>query len=183
MWNKELTGYLALLLLIFSIVCLQQYIIHKLYSMLAQTKTLQTGYRNYVLNTFNQQNTSAQINVADICKTYLKDSSFVVFLPKGLCRSCFSSLLIDLQDSRISGEKVCVISDGFDYTARAECKARNMDYLSIPLGIDDISGIVIVRNYRGFMPVQMLYNQSSKNVFQLFISDDENLLPFLYGKE
>lgn len=149
--------------------------------MLEQMHNVHKEYSNYILHSFNLHSTREQTQATDISLSFLKDSSLVVFLPRGLCRACFSSLLIELQDNHIPGDRVYVISDGRDYEVQFECIARGVHYSGIDAHLDGLHDIILTRYYRGYFPVQMLYDLGREKVFKLFISDDEKLFYSLSG--
>jgi hypothetical protein len=138
---------------------------------------------NYILSTFSLDSSLSKEKVAEICRPHLKDSSYVLYLPAGLCRACFSSLLFAFQDHGISGETITVISGQEDFEVKAECLARGIHYMVNTEKVESISDILLFRLYQGFLPVVLSYNLGRDKVLSLFLSDNDRLLQILSGAD
>lgn len=147
---------------------------------LNDAKERQRDLENYVCNSFVAACNEAE-NGAYYCSLpFLTESSVVVYLPEGLCRSCFMTLLFAFQDLSVSADRVVVLSESLDMEVRSACNARGIKFQKTDHSIDGLSDIIVSRLVHGSIPIAVRYNLERDYVLSLFFSDD---FTFLLSKE
>lgn len=166
-----------------ALVIVQQINLRSVETLLRESRRVQSEFQHYSIQTFNLQNSIEQRHAIETCMSLQQDSSLVAFIPRGLCRACFTSLLMALHDSNFPSTNILIVNDGNDVEVKSECVSRGFRYMSINLGLDNLGDIVLTRKYRGVLPIYMLYDQGRDSVLKTFISDDERLFGSLVGMD
>lgn len=135
----------------------------------------------YILSSFDGSNQQDRVIVSNICQPFINDTSFVVYVPIGLCRACFSSLIYSLQDIAFPVKRVTVITERDDYEVKTECISRGIQYVVSDQSVDMISSILLFRLYQGFLPISMQFSLGRETILPLFLSDDERLFQIISG--
>lgn len=181
MSNKAIILFFSLLVITGILVSFQRYNVNRIGKAVENTAIIERTLRNYVLASFDSNSLRGKVEVTKMCEPYLKDGIFVLYLPSGLCRACFSSLLFAFQDHELPGDRVVVISEREDVEVKAECVARGITFMVSNQEIEFISDIILFRLYRGFLPISMNYNLGRNSILPLFFSEDEQMLQILSG--
>lgn len=140
-------------------------------------KSLNENLAGYVCHTFSLSWLSEEEKVFNQILPYMDESTFLVYLPAGLCRSCFSSLLFAFQDNGIELSKISVFSEQSDVEVKSECVSRGARFKIFPTGTEGIEDILVFRLYKGFLPINIKYNLERNSELMLFLSDDSPVIP------
>lgn len=183
MSNKIGIVFYILLALAFVLVVVQRHNVKQLETAVYERAQSQHVIESYVLSSFDAGEFQGKAGITEICLPHLSETSLVLFLPSGLCRACFSSLIFAFQDRNIPGNRITVISEREDIEVKAECLARGIHYLVNNQPVDSVSSILLFRLYQGFLPVALCYNVSREPLLSLFLSDDDRLFQVLSGND
>ena len=172
---------ISLIAISLTLVLVLRHSIVQLENAMLGMKMEQRVMEDYILSSFNENNLQDKTIISDICQPYLCDTNYVVYLPKGLCRACFSSLIFSFQDKEVPGNRIIVICGEEDIQVKSECFSRGIQYVVNSQPIEAFSNIMLFRLYNGFLPIALEYNLGREQLLTLFFSNDERLLQILSG--
>ncbi len=175
--------FILLLVLAVVLVVVQRYKAEQMGMALQEIIHEHGVLEQYALSTFYANEFEGRAEISEICYPLLTDTSFVLYLPPGLCRACFSSLIFSFQDRNLPGSRITVVSGREDIDVKAECFARGIRYLVDNRPVAPLSDIILFRLYQGFLPVALSYNVGREQLLTLFLSDDDKLLQTLSGND
>ena len=69
----------------------------------------------YIWHSFGYQQKNDENIVFDLSRQFLSSSNCVIYLPQGVCRSCFTALLLALQDFGYSYSNVVILAEKDDF--------------------------------------------------------------------
>lgn len=183
MSNKAYILFISLLAVTLALVLLSRHSVNQMEStMLGIDKEIH-NLEDYILASFDGSNQKDKVIVSDICQPFINDTSLVIYLPIGLCRACFSSLIYSLQDMDFPNNRITVISEREDYEVKTECIARSIEYVVTDQPVEMISNIILFRLYQGFLPITMLFSLGRENILPLYLSDEERLFQIISGTD
>lgn len=142
---------------------------------LSHISTMKT-MEKYIWHSFGYQQKGDENIVFDLSQQFLSSSNCVIYLPQGVCRSCFTALLLALQDDGYSYSNVVVLAEKDDFEIKSECSNKKIKYSVSGTNVDSDGAIVISRLYRGFLPIVTRYSLGDDSILHCFLSDDEMLI-------
>lgn len=183
MSTKAFILFFSLLAATLSLFFISWHKLNQLEKAILESRREKRVFESYILSSFNTTDLHDKVIISEICQPYLNDTSLVIYLPSGLCRACFSSLIFSFQDRDLPGNRVTVISGREDFEVKAECFSRGIHYIVNDLSVESVSDVMLFRLYQGFLPIGMKYNVGRESLLSLFLSDDERLLHVLAGAD
>lgn len=176
MSRKTIGALLSILSLSALFVLVQNHNISSIKKELDISRLKQRSLEEYVFCSYEAVWRDEENRAIGRALSEIQDSSLVVYLPAGLCRSCFTSLLLAFQDHQIDSKRITVLSEANDMEVRAACSARSIQFQLLFEPIEGLNDIIVTRHYRGFFPLAMKYNLDRDYVFALFLSDKHDYL-------
>ena len=172
------TLFTILLFLLLSALVIVQYVnVSKMRKGLDLTLQRQSVLEEYVFNSYEITWKEEENNAINCALSEIRDSNYVVYLPAGLCRACFTNLLLAFQDHQIGFDRISVLSEINDMEVRAMCNARGVSIRLLNESIEGLDDIIVTRLYRGFFPLAMKYNLDRDQIFAMFVSDNHDYFP------
>jgi len=179
MSTKTALIFFPLVVAMLALVLISRHSVNRLEEALLRDAEKERVFESYTLSSFNASALQDKVLVSELCQSYLNDSSLVAYLPSGLCRACFSSLVFSLHDHEFPEDRITIISEQEDFEVKKECFSRGIHYMVEKLPVGSIPDIMVFRLYRGFLPIAIEYNLNREPLLPLFLSDDERLLRIL----
>ena len=168
-------GYCILIIAILLVVF--QYLnIKRVEKNLIMSLSQQKRLERYIVSSFNVTWRQEEVEAIGISLSMLTDSCYVIYLPMGLCRSCFTSLLFAFQDNNIDYKNVTVLSEANDFEVKSICSARGVGYYALEYSLGGLNDIIVSRLYQGHYPLSMKYNLERNEILSLFLSNDNKNL-------
>lgn len=154
-----------------SVICvlIQNHSINRASEILEQNRHIRQDLEEYVVASF--QGSIDEYQIIDMCDAYINDSKMAIYLPVGLCRACFSSLVFTLQDIAFPFEDITVICDDRDIEVQSECISRGMNNILLEISDSPIKDIVIIKRGKDGRPVSMRYNLGDEYILNIFLSN------------
>lgn len=178
MFKKSSVIIYGVLIVSLLFVFIQHLNIKRIESSFSVLLNQQVGLENYVSSSFNVMWQEQENEAIQLALSMLADSCYVVYLPAGLCRSCFTTLLFAFQDHNVDFNKITVLSEANDPEIRSACNARGILFHVLDTSLNGITDIIVTRLYHGYLPLAVKYNLERDRIFALFISDNSKFLPF-----
>lgn len=176
MSRKSIGVILSILFLSAFFVLAQYHNISRIKKELDISRFQQRSLEEYVFGSYEAVWRNEETRAIDCALSEIHDSCYVIYLPAGLCRSCFTSLLLAFQDHQIDSKRITVLSEANDMEVRAACSARSIHFQLLFEPIEGLNDIIVTRLYRGFFPLAMKYNLDRDYVFAMFLSDNHDYL-------
>ena len=178
--SKRVLSLLLCLVVVCVCICWQYHNQVKLDKAVRHTLSLNRNMAKYISNSFVASWHSEEEKIISQLMEEIDSSSYYVYLPAGLCRACFTSLLFAFQDNQIDFSKISVFSERLEIEVKSECLSQGAHYAVRNTGVDGIEDIIIVRLYQGYLPLAMKYNLEREYELQLFLSDNS---PFIASQK
>ena len=150
-------------------VVIQKNNIDKITKVLEHNNDVRQTLEQYVVNSFLEGITIGEQNAVEICNAYMTDSTLVMYLPSSICRACFSSLVLSLQDNDFPFNKISVLSELCDIGVQSECLARGIKNIVINAPVFDVDNIILTMRGRNGV-VSMRYNLGDEYILSMFLS-------------
>lgn len=179
MSNKLIISFSAVLCFSLVFVVIQYINVASISRDYRAAKDIISSLEDYVCNSFIVGCKEEENEAINRAVPFLTDSSFVVYLPESLCRSCFTTLLFAFQDHSVDYERIIVLCEGNDVEVKAACTARGIGYFPLGDSIDGLFDIIVTRLCYGITPLAIKYNLERDQVFALFLSDDTRFISVL----
>lgn len=176
MSKKSYFLFVALLLSVLFVI-IQAFNVSAINKKLNITRYRQLSLEDYAYNSFFVSWKDSENEAINFALPFLEDYSYVVYLPAGLCRSCFSTLLFAFQDHSVSFETILILCETNDLEVKAACNSRGIHFISLNSTIEGLSDIIVTRNYNGVIPMAMKYNLERDYIFSVFLSERHHIFP------
>lgn len=151
------------------LVIIQFYNIRCIDRELKSVQAQQIGLEDYICNSFDVTWRDAESIAINTMIPFVDNYSLVVYLPSGLCRACFTTLLIACQEHEIDFNKVIVLSETEDLWIKSSCTSREIKYLTLNEEIEGLFDVYVSRLDHGVTPLVMRYNLERDYEFSLFM--------------
>ena len=175
MSSRNISG--VVLFVLFFLLSLFQYLgISRSKDVIAEMSNQISTLNTYVWHDFAIMTKEDEIELFDSLIGQASGAKLFIYVPDGLCRACFSSLLFSLHDNNVLENEIYVLSEVDDLEIKAECLARGISFFVSSKRFDSVCDILVFRLYRGYLPIMMKYALGRERILKLFLLDDENLM-------
>ena len=127
-------------------------------------------FKEFIRDTFSSNITANDLDLLDQFSDNMTNPELVVYIPLSICRACFSSLLLNLQDVSFDWSKLLIICEKSDYEINAECVSKGIDVrVNDYVQFDEISNILVYKKIEGYKKYVMKFDIGSEAVLREFL--------------
>lgn len=135
---------------------------------------LALSYKNrhlseYVSKSFDVYSVGAMIETLGMCPPDDSRNAVSIYLGAGVCRACFSSLIVELCNAKLSDSKVIVYSSDYVQEIKAECDSHGLFFCATDIDYPLTDDILVCKYDSNHSLSAMRYDVGSTFELSLFL--------------